>query len=261
MHIAFVDETDVHLVGEKCLLYAVYVCAEPDVAAKAVTSTRAKYAIPADQEIKWTIDTGDRDRNAKIKEDLLCAVHGSGDQFLVSVTRARDKVSAFHRSLQQVYEHFRTMGVDYYGVVYDHDTTPKRRAAEAFIGSLPSPPFCMLFAEASSQLTAGICAADTFAGAYAYMVHKQDVEQQPEIDTGHHGMPLRLDAFFWEIFRRRIPGEMRWDSSHHPDKDIAYAETRYRHTLGHGLVLDPSLAPAQRARFDTLIDLFQGCTL
>jgi hypothetical protein len=93
------------------------------------------------------------------------------------------------------------------------------------------------------------------------MVHKQDIEQQPQIEIGLHGMPLRLDAFFWEIFRRRIPGEVRWNPSHHPDEDIARAETRYRHTLGHGLVLDPSLSQAQRARFDTLIDLFLGCTL
>jgi hypothetical protein len=261
MQIAFVDETDVHLAAEKCLLYAVYVCAEPDVASQALTAIRAKYAIPAEQEIKWTIDTGDRDRNAKIKEDLLCTTHGPGDQFLVSVTRARDKISAFHRSLQQVHDHFRSIGVNHYGVVYDHDTTPNRRAAEVFMGNLSTPPFCTLFADASSHLTAGICAADAFAGAYAYMIHKQDVEQQPQIDTGHHGMPLRLDAFFWEIFRRRIPGEVRWNPSHHPDEDIARVETAYRHTLGRGLVLDPSLTPAQRARFDTLVDLFLGCTL
>lgn len=261
MHIAFIDETDVYLVGEKCLLYAVYVCVDLDFAAKALTEIRAKHSIPAQQEIKWTIDTGDRDCNARIKEDLLCQTHGPGDQFLVSITRARDKISAFHRSLQQVHEHFRRVGVDHYGVVFDRDATPKRREAEALIRNFSSPPSCTLLADATSHLTAGTCVADAFAGAYVYMIHKQDVEQQPQIEIRHRGMPLRLDAFFWEIFRRRIPGEVRWDPSHHPDEDISRVETAYRHTLGHGLVLDPSLSPEQQARLDTLVDLFLGCTL
>jgi hypothetical protein len=42
MHIAFVDETDVYLVGEKCL-YAVYVCAYLDFAAQALSELRAKH--------------------------------------------------------------------------------------------------------------------------------------------------------------------------------------------------------------------------
>jgi hypothetical protein len=260
MHIAFVDETDVYLVGEKCLLYGVYVCADLDVPAQALGEIRTKHEVPNHQEIKWTIDTGNRDRNAKIKEDLLCQTHRHDDQFLVSITRGRDKVLAFHRSLNQIHDHFRSIGLNHYGIVFDHDATPKRREAEALILALSSPPSCMLFADATSHLTAGICVADAFAGAYAYMVHKQDVEQQPEIEV-HPDLHIRLNAFFWEVFRRQIPGEVRWDPSHHPDEDIAKVETSYRHTLGHGLVLDPSLSPEQRARLDALIDLFLGCTI
>lgn len=260
MHIAFVDETDVHLVGEKCLLYGVYVCADLDVAAHALAEIRTKHAVPSSQEIKWTIDTGDRDRNARIKEDLLCQTHGHGDQFLVSITRGRDKLSAFHRCLEQVHHHFRRVGLAHYGVIFDRDATPNRRKTEKRILGMSSPPSCMLFADSASHLTAGTCVADVFAGAYAYMIHKQDIEQQPQVEL-HARMPLRLDAFFWEVFRRRIPGEVRWDSAHHSDEDIARVETAYRHTLGHGLVLDPALSPDQRSRLETLVDLFLGCTL
>jgi hypothetical protein len=115
MHIAFVDETDVYLVGEKCLLYGVYVCADLDVPAQALGEIRTKHEVPNHQEIKWTIDTGNRDRNAKIKEDLLCQTHRHDDQFLVSITRGRDKVLAFHRSLNQIHDHFRSIGLNHYG--------------------------------------------------------------------------------------------------------------------------------------------------
>jgi hypothetical protein len=260
MHIAFVDESQVFLVGEKCLLYGVYVCADLDWPAQALDEIRQKFEVPADVEIKWTIDTGDRTRNALIKEDLLSQTHGHEDVFLASITRGGDKEAAFKRSLEQIHNHFLKSGIQAYGVVYDRDATPKRSSAEAVIERFPGPSKCYLLAEASSHLTAGLAVADGFSGAYAYIIHKQDIEAQPEVEV-HPGLPIRLDALFWEIFRRRIPGEFRWDHDHHAEPDIAMVETGYRHTLGHGLFVDESLTADQMKRLETVIDLYQGCTV
>lgn len=260
MYIAFIDESDVYLAGEKCLLYAIYVCSDLDVPASALTWIRTRHSLPEGFELKWTLDTGDRVRNAQIKEDILCQSHSYRDQFLVSITRGRDKRTAFMRSLQQVHLHFSKVGASHFGVIFDKGATTDRRGAEASLLKWKSPPECALFAEADSRLASGICVADAFAGAYAYMVHKQDVQVQPTVEA-HPSILIRLDEFFWEIFRRNIPGEVRWDESHHPDQKIAMVQTGYRHTLGHGLVLDPALSEEQVGKLNVLIDLYQGCTL
>ncbi len=260
MKIAFVDESQVYLDGEKCLLYGVYICSDISHPAVALIEIRQKFNLPRDCEIKWTINTGDAGVNALVKEDLLCQTHSPGDQFLVSITRGKDKNAAFQRCIQQIHNHFTECGDEIFGIIFDRDVTPSKLLAEAYLLTLPASPSCQLFAEAASQLSAGVAVADGFAGAYAYMIHKQDIENQPEIEV-HPELPVRLDDFFWEIFRRIIPGEFRWDKSHHEDPDIAMVETGYRHTLGHGLFVDPSLTETQINRLQPIIDLYQGCTV
>lgn len=244
MKIAFVDESQVYLDGEKCLLYGAYVCADLSGPAQALVEIRQKFNLHQNTEIKWTINTGDATLNAKIKMDLLCQSHGYGDEFLVSITRGKDKIAAFNRCLEQIHHHFCVRSEETYGVVYDRDATSTKRGAAAYITSLQSPPFCQLFAECASELTAGVSVVDGFLGAYAYMIHKQDEETQPQVEA-HPELFLRLDEFFWEIFRRNIPGEFRWDHSYSEYEEVAKIDTGYRHTLGHGLVVDPTLTEKQ----------------
>ncbi len=258
MKIAFVDESQVYLDGEKCLLYGVYVCSDL-MHIFNTDAIREKYNLNNETEIKWTINTGDRDLNAKIKQDLVLS-HGVGDEFLVSVTRGNDKVSAFHRCLEQINHHFSIRSETAYGIIYDQDVTPNKKKARELIKDLGYPPSCQLFAEAASELTAGISVVDGFLGAYAYMVHKQDEEKQPQHEA-HPRLFLRLDEFFWEIYRRIIPGEIRWDQLYDEDQVIAMVNTGYRHTLGHGLVVDPTLTKKQLNRLEPLIDLHLGCTI
>jgi hypothetical protein len=260
MKIAFVDESQVYLDGEKCLLYGVYVCADLSVPSKALVDIREKFGLHQNTEIKWTINTGDPELNAKVKQDLLCQSHGYGDEFLISVTRGKDKAAAFNRCLSQIHNHFCVRSEGAYGIVFDRDVTPSKRDAAAYITSLPGAPFCQLFAEAASELTAGISVVDGFLGAYAYMIHKQDKDTLPQIEA-HPELFLRLDEFFWEIFRRNIPGEFRWDHSYSEYEDVAKMDTGYCHTLGHGLVVDPALTKEQRKRIEPLVDLHLGCSI
>ncbi len=260
MKIAFVDESQIYLNGEKCLLYGAYICADLSHPSQVLLEMRQKFEIDQNTEIKWTIDTGDVSKNSKIKEHLLCQSHGSDDEFLVSVSRGKDKNTAFNRCLKQIHHHFKTRSEETYGVIFDHDITPNKQKAEAFVKSLPISPSCLLFAEAASDLTAGISVVDGFLGAYAYMVHKQDVDKQPQIEA-HPDLFLRLDEFFWEIFRRKIPGEFRWDHSYSEYEDVAKIDTGYCHTLGHGLVIDQNLTNEQLKRLEPFIDLHLGCTI
>ena len=260
MKIAFVDESQIYLNGEKCLLYGVYVCADLSRPSQALIEIRQKFGLDQNTEIKWTIDTGDASINSKIKEDLLCQSHGYGDEFLVSISRGKDKSAAFNTCLKQIHNHFSVRSEDAYGVIFDRDITPSKQKAEAYVKGLPTTPYCLLFAEAASDLTAGISVVDGFLGAYAYMVHKQDVESQPQIEA-HPDLFLRLDEFFWEVFRRSIPGEFRWDHSYSEYEDVAKVDTGYCHTLGHGLVVDPNLTEEQLKRLEPFIDLHLGCTI
>lgn len=259
MHLAFVDESDIYLAGEKCLLYGVYVCADLANLASQIYRLRTQHRLEPRQELKWTLDTGDRDRNAKIKEDLLGQTHTGEDWFLVSITRGRNKAEAFLRSIQQVHAHFVKSAIASFGLIYDRDSVPDRRPAEQLLLNAKGST-CTLFAEASSHLTHGMAVADAFAAAYAYMVHKQDAEKLPQVEV-HPDLFIRLDELFWEFFRRRIPGEILFNRDHHEEEDIARAETAYRHTLGHGLILDPALSDEQRARVACLVDLHLGCTV
>lgn len=260
MKIAFVDESHIYLDGEKCLLYGAYICNDLSMPTQALLGIRKTFNLQSDIEIKWTINTGEPSLNSKIKEALICQSHGYGDEFLVSITRGNDKVEAFNRCLAQIQNHFYIRSEESYGVIFDRDVTPNKQKAGTFIKSLPGQPFCMLFAEAASELTAGISVVDGFLGAYAYMVHKQDVEAQPQIEA-HPELFLRLDEFFWEIYRRYIPGEFRWDSSYSEYEDVAKVDTGYNHTLGHGLFIDPALTEKQLSRLEPLIDLHLGCTI
>ncbi|RXK88223.1 hypothetical protein EST62_04080 [Chlorobaculum sp. 24CR] len=260
MKIAFVDESHVYLNGEKRLLYGAYICPDLSKPSQALIEIRNKFKLSQNIEIKWTIDTGNAVLNSNIKEDLLCQSHGYGDEFLVSISRGKDKNTAFNRCLEQVYNHLKIRSEETYGVIFDHDVTPNKQKAAAHAMSFSEKPYCLLFAEAASELTAGISVIDGFLGAYAYMIHKQDIEKQPKIEA-HPELYLRLDEFFWEIFRRSIPGEFRWDHSYSEYEDVAKVDTGYNHTLGHGLVVDPDLTAEQFKRIEPFIDLHLGCTI
>lgn len=260
MKIAFVDESQIYLDREKCLLYGVYICNDLMFPSKAISDIRKKYDLKREIEIKWTINTGDQKLNSKIKEDLIWQTHEGNDQFLISITRGNNKKIAFETCLKQIRNHFSISKEDVYGVIFDNDITPNKKDAKAYIKSMGDQPSCQIFAEADSELTAGISVVDGFLGAYAYMVHKQDKEKQPQIET-HPEFFLRLDDFFWEAYRRSIPGEFRWDENHHEDEDIAIAETGYNHTLGHGLFIDPKLTEEQHKRLEPFINLYLGCTI
>ena len=261
MKIAFVDESSIELDNEKCLLYGVYVCCDLSSPANAMREVRKVNSLHSNIEIKWSINTGDRTANAKIKEDFMTRAHGADDAFLISITRGNDKAAGFTRCLEQIHNHFRIRREESYGVIYDHDSTPNKRQSATFVKTLPGPPFCLLFADAASELTAGISVADCFVGSYRYMLWKHGVENQTLIEV-HPELFLPVDEFFWEIYRRLIPGEFRWDPKYlDGDEELAKQDTGYRYTEGHGLFLDPTLTEKQRNCVEPFINLHAGCTI
>lgn len=255
MPIAFVDESQVYLAGRKHLLYATYLCHDLSVPASGIHEVRQRFNVPETVELKWTVDTGDKEKNAAVKDALLGVLDGPDDRYLVSITATSDKDHAFRRALCQIHGYLSSIGESSFSVIYDESAFADRRSITAFLHTLDHPT-CSLFAQGDSALTAGLTSADVFAGSFAFMVHAYSRRPVREVQGRNEEEFIPLDALFYEVYRRKVPGQLRYFDG--TPEDRIGPETAFRYTPGTGLWLDPEEQLLKEPALHDLIHLYQG---
>lgn len=251
----YIDETTLYLGGEPCLLYGAVVTEDARPGIRDLLDIRRAHNVPRDVEIKWHLSWGTPEQKAAIKEAVVVALQQF--QFLVSIAKTADKNVAFCNLLAQVHTYALYCSADSVQICFDRDCFSDFRAARAALLSWSDLP-CTLFARGESDLTAMLQYADMFAGAFAYMVHKQNMEQVPEIlfrERVDGDWMMRLDEYFYLLLRRGIPGVQ---SKFDPEREELDPNFWVFSSRGLGVCLHGSFSDGQLQLLHEVLYVFKG---
>lgn len=202
----YVDETTVYLDGVQCLLYGAVVTEDQRPAIEELLKIRTRFDIPWDAEIKWNMRWGGVKQKAEIKEAVVIALQGF--TFLVNISTPREKDDAFRSFLRQVHTYCLRESATSVQICFDRDCFSDYGAMRSVVQSWGDVP-CVLFARGESDLSALLQYADVFAGAFAYMIHKQSTDKVPEIlfrERADGDWMMRIDEYFYLLLRSGLPG-------------------------------------------------------